>query len=599
VENARVPERLLTILSRNWRTTVLIVWLAACIFFVWQRWWGIQAFALGDTDDNLRMAQVRAWLGGQDWYDLRQYRFDPAFGGANIHWSRVVDLPLAGLITAGRWFVSGADAERMAVAVAPLLPYAVLLTGLALTARRLVSPGAFIAAFITLYFAGATNGMFMPTRIDHHGWQLAMLSLAMAGLADPNARRGGLTVGLASAVSLSIGLEMLIYLAIAGTAQVLMWVASPHERERIAAYGVSLAGGAAAGFLLFASYANRAPVCDALSPVWLGNALLGGALLLLLAWRTPERWAARLAVAAGAGAIVAAFHALSFPQCLSRLEGVSPEVYDLWLSNVREARPITQHAWRTGVTVAFLPAVGLIGYLWLLWLQRREPELFRRTLAIAVLAVTGFGLLFWQTRAGPSAQLLGITGCAALIATLLPRLWNAKNSLVVVLGSAALVIAASGAAAPLALSFLPNPQAKQSEAERLNNRANRLCPTMAAMRPVAQQPKGNIFTFIDLGPRLIAVTHHSAIGGPYHRNGEAIAASMRAFRGTPEEARAIMNRYDSDYLLICPHMNQATIFRARTPQGFYSQLERGASFPWLQPIDLGKDSPLKMWRVVR
>jgi hypothetical protein len=25
----------------------------------------------------------------------------------------------------------------------------------------------------------------------------------------------------------------------------------------------------------------------------------------------------------------------------------------------------------------------------------------------------------------------------------------------------------------------------------------------------------------------------------------------------------------------------------------------GRSFPWLQPIDLGKDSPLKMWRVVR
>lgn len=593
-----MPERVLDWLSRRWRWAILAAWLAASAFFIYQRWNGIQGFALGDTDDNLRMAQVRAWLAGQDWYDLRQYRFDPAFGGANIHWSRVVDLPLAGLITAGRWFLSGVDADRMAVTVAPLLPYAVLLTGVTLTARRLISPPAFVAALIVLYFAGNTNNMFMPTRIDHHGWQLAMLSLVMAGLADPDRRRGGLTVGIASAVSLSIGLEMLIYLALAGAAQVLMWVANGQERERILAYGVSLAGGTALGFLLFASYANRAPVCDALSPVWLGNALLGGALLALLAWKSPERWTVRLALAAAAGLAVAAFHALSFPQCLSRLEGVSPEVQQLWLNNVREARPITRHSWRTAVTIASIPAVGLIGWAWLLWLTRREAERFRRTLALAVIAATAFGLLFWQTRAGPAAQLLGVVGCAGLVATLLPRLWNAKNNLVAVAGSAALVVAGTGAATPLALSFAPDTR-KQSEAERLNNRANRLCPTLWAMRPVAKQPRGNVFTFIDLGPRLISVTHHSAIGGPYHRNGEAIAASMKAFRGTPQQARALIDRHAGDYLLICPHMNQATIFRAAAPRGFYAQLERGAEFDWLEPIDLGKDSPLKMWRVVR
>ena len=37
--------------------------------------------------------------------------------------------------------------------------------------------------------------------------------------------------------------------------------------------------------------------------------------------------------------ILAAFHALVWPHCLQRLEGVSPEVEQLWLSHVREARP--------------------------------------------------------------------------------------------------------------------------------------------------------------------------------------------------------------------------------------------------------------------
>jgi hypothetical protein len=31
--------------------------------------------------------------------------------------------------------------------------------------------------------------------------------------------------------------------------------------------------------LIFASYDNRLPVCDALSPVWLSDALLAGALM--------------------------------------------------------------------------------------------------------------------------------------------------------------------------------------------------------------------------------------------------------------------------------------------------------------------------------
>ena len=48
--------------------------------------------------------------------------------------------PLAGLILLLRPLVGGAEAERIAVAVAPLLPYLLLLFGVALTARRLVHP---------------------------------------------------------------------------------------------------------------------------------------------------------------------------------------------------------------------------------------------------------------------------------------------------------------------------------------------------------------------------------------------------------------------------------------------------------------------------
>jgi hypothetical protein len=41
------------------------------------------------------------------------------------------------------------------------------------------------------------------------------------------------------------------------------------------------------------------------------------------------------------------------------------------------------------------------------------------------------------------------------------------------------------------------------------------------------------------------------------------------------------------------------VFTTETPRGFYSQLEKGHVPSWLEPVDLGKDSPLKLWRVKR
>ena len=46
--------------------------------------------------------------------------------------------------------------------------------------------------------------------------------------------------------------------------------------------------------------------------------------------------------------------------------------------------------------------------------------------------------------------------------------------------------------------------------------------TMPAMDPLDRLPSQTIFTFVDIGPRLITLTHHDAIAGPYHRNGAAI-----------------------------------------------------------------------------
>lgn len=589
-------EPVLGFIDRNWKWIVILFWLGFCAWFLITKSRDIQALNLGDTDDNLRMAQVRAWLSGQSWYDLRQYRLNAPVG-ANIHWSRLVDLPIASLILLLRPFVGGAEAEKWAVAIAPLFPYLVMLGALALSVRRLVARPAYPLAFLSLFFAGSTNGMFMPERIDHHGWQLALLAVSVAGIADPKKLRGGLTLGVATALSLAIGLELLIYLAIAGVVTVLAWVIDREERERLGAYAISLAGGTSLAFLIFASNANWLAVCDALSPVWLSDAVLGGALLYGLAWASPGNWRRRLALAAAAGAAIAAFHALAWPHCLSRLEGVSPEVERLWLSHVREARPIYRHGWRLATMIAVIPVTGLIGWGLLAWFKRVDRELLRRIVFASLPGVAAAVLLLWQTRTGPAAQMLGTIGAAAILWLVVPRVWSSRNPTVRVLGTSAIVIAGAGALVPLLLSYVP--EAPANAMGRAIRVANYSCNALWAWKPVAAQPKGVVFSFVDAGPRLIVVTHHNGIIGPYHRNGEQIADVMNAFRGSADQARRILAKYRSDYLLVCPNSSTTTIFRAEAPNGFYAQLAANRVPGWLTPIDLGKKSPFRMWRVAK
>ena len=324
-------------------------------------------------------------------------------------------------------------------------------------------------------------------------------------------------LAISSVLSFAIGLEMLLYLALMGATMVLMWVRDGGEWRRLAAYGGALAGGTALAYLLFASYANRQPVCDALSPVWLSALVGAGAIAVCLAFAAARAWWVRLLLAAIGGAVLAAGFAYFWPDCLGRPEHASPLLDKLWLSHVREARPIYLHDRQTIISVCSLPVFGLIGYGAMLWRNRGDAARLIPWAAAAAPALLGAALLLWQSRAGPAAQLLAVPGATALAWVLIPLVWNSRFMLVRVFGTVLAFLLVSGILVEQAAGWIPQ---KQNPAMKPVSRANGLCPTLWALRPVAMQPKGLVLTFVDLGPRLITVTPHDAIAGPYHRNGQ-------------------------------------------------------------------------------
>ncbi len=579
---------------QRWFLITFAAWVVIAAYFVTIRWAQIRWFSLGDTDDNMRLMQVRALLNGQGWYDLHQYRLNPP-EGADIHWSRFVDLPLAGLILLFKPIIGGANAEYVAITAAPILPLLVAMTGLTVATRRLIAPYAFIIAIAVMMFCQAMLSMYMPTRIDHHGWQLALLPWLVAGIADPKAARGGATIGVASALSLVIGLEMAPYLAIVAGVIGLRWIFETGEAARLRSFGLALAGATAAGYLVFASTLNSVPRCDALSPVWLSVVLSGGALLLGLSFITTPDWRVRMGVAlAGATAMSVGF-ALVWPQCLGRLEGISPELYQLWFSHIREVKPVTEQSFEVQIALGFSAVIGPIGALYAM-IRARGTDRFGAWGAVFLLCLCSAALLLWQSRAGPAVQMLSIPGATALGWLIMPKMRASRSVLVRVFGTVAAFAVISGLAVQMLLILKPEPVVKGGK--DLSAKANSRCATIPALAPIAKLPAGTVFTFVDLSPRLIVLTPHSAIAGPYHRNGDAILAVHRAFRAPPQEAEAIVRSRASRYVLICPNSSESTLYKVERPNGFYAQLAAGKVPTWLKPVVLPKGSPYTMWEVL-
>ena len=76
---------------------MLLSWLLLAAALIALKAPQIAAMQFGDPDDALRLVQVRDLLAGQSWFDLHQYRV-AAPEGVAMHWSRLVDVPIAAVI---------------------------------------------------------------------------------------------------------------------------------------------------------------------------------------------------------------------------------------------------------------------------------------------------------------------------------------------------------------------------------------------------------------------------------------------------------------------------------------------------------------------
>jgi hypothetical protein len=582
----------------DWRLLALVWVLLAAAFAVR----GITTMQdgplLADTDDAMRLVVVRDLLGGQGWYDNIQHRMNTPLG-AEMHWSRLADLPLAGLVLLLRPFL-GTLAETVAAFALPLLLLLPLLWLSARIAIALAGREAVLPALILPALSLSVLGEFTPGRIDHHSMQilllLTMLWCAIEALSRP---RFALGAGLAAATATAIGIEGLPGVAAVVLAFGLMWVVRPERADALRLFGGGLGGGTVLHALV-ALPPDRwlVPACDALSLTYVVAAgAVGAAFVILSLVPLRSAWA-RLGLGVVAGGAVLAGLAFGFPECLrGPYAGLDPWLLANWIDRVTEAEPLWERLMDDPVyplAVAVPCAVAVLALV--VRLARGPAEGKDAWLVLAVFLGLAVATMLIQIRASRMATLVAVPACAALI--VMARHWYLEHKSPVGLAALALGWVASAGVIVAALavgatSALPAPPGRAAEGERTSVRA---CLAPAAFEALAALPPARAMAPIDLGSHLLAFTPHEVAGAPYHRNEDGVRDTFDFFNGPIEAARAILERRGISLVVVCPSMPEMRGLADAAPDSFVRLHAAGALPGWLTRLER-PGSPLELYAV--
>jgi hypothetical protein len=547
-----------------------------------------------DPDDTMRLVQVRDLLAGQHWFDLHQYRIDPPHSPV-MHWSRLVDAPIAGLILLLTPLLGRTSAEFATAMTIPLLTLAAMVFAMSGLAFRLFGRRAALLAGLMFGLAPLTLVQVRPLRLDHHGWQIVAVTVAASALLARSRVRGGWIAGLALATGMAISLEVLPFAAAFAAVMALCWLIDREERDRLVHFLIALATGSIALTLLTRGFGGTI-YCDVIGLphlvffAWIALA----ATMIARPSALPPVAAMGLLGAAGAVGL-GAFAAIA-PQCVgSPFASLDPLVHDFWYVRVLEGQPI----WKQGMPDALEPLLqGLValGVLTLLWLRSAATERrFWLSYLLVFCASLATGLLVWRSMGFTGA--LGVLPLAWFAGRLLDKLKSLRGArraalrqATVGVGGLLLLIPSAPIAAEQALF---SAKAKPSVSDPLDG-----CDVAANAQFLNRFAPTKIFAPMDMGPDILAYTRHSVVATAHHRAQASMRDVILAFSSSPEKAHSIITAHHAGLLAICTSLGETERYQADAPNGLMARLVRGDVPAWLRRVPTPASNGFRVWKIV-
>lgn len=488
---------------------------------------GFDILMAGDNDDIIRWLSVKAWLNGQGWFDMTQYRlFAPQ--GLAMHWSRYVDAAIAGLYILLGFGLSSTDAAQWTLVLWPLILLVLVLLVAAVGAGKLFGPSAaIIAMVVVITWMPIREIAFAHGRIDHHNIQILLISLlALTMIQSNHAFLWGTIAGGAGAASLAVGLETLPFIGMAGIILALRasW-AAPGADARLIGFCTMLLSGSALLFIGQTAPGNwGAAHCDVMSiPAFALMLVASGASLAPVALKqylpTPFL---RISVTVGLTLLGLALFAPVLRPCFGGPYGaLPPEVLTLIKTKISEAQPalvfMATRPW--GAVTILLPLLlgtGLATFFWL-----RNPTGRNAAQRAAIWQMLVFGWLgVFASLSQIRLNMLAAPAVPFLIAYVLVELsalHHRRPSMRAKLGLATatvLTLFTQTLTVPLAAYAAATDPAVQSHQDDD-------CRNSETLSALDTLPTASILTTLNLGAPLLFATHHTAVAAPYHRDPQA------------------------------------------------------------------------------
>lgn len=515
-------------------------------------------FIGGDGDDQMRLVEVRDWLGGQGWFDMRQYRVLPP-EGISMHWSRYLDAAIGAVLTVAKLFLPGPQAEYATLILWPSFLACLMVLILAHGNYRLFGAAGAIGALAVFFGWSKLGGEYVAPRIDHHNIQMmGAAAVFYLSLVPGRARLLGVLAGLAMACALAIGLEMLpVFATIWGVVALRYAFGEKDLGGWLIGFGIAFSLAAPllmAGQTPFAAWGTR--YCDVLAiPVMtLGAVGVVSTLVPVIFERhltSPATRIAALVIVAGLGLW------LCFPvlgHCLAGpYSDVPPEIRKTITSKISEALPASRMLVLFPEILGRLllpPLITLILALVAIWFMRSRLSRQQWTVLIQALVVSAVGLGFAliQVRATnlmtPAIPLLG--GFVVYAFSQIPRADRIRLPL------ALLLLLAMPSTVERIVTYYLEPRMETMAASGTGApvKMRKACRSRGAMDEVARLPKSLIFNPVNLGMTILLTTNHSVTSAAYHRSADAFWNGVGAFQ-SEDALRAALKKSGADIVIIC------------------------------------------------
>ncbi|AZO18472.1 GtrA family protein [Mesorhizobium sp. M2A.F.Ca.ET.043.05.1.1] len=590
----------MTVQGTGWKNDLL---LAACATLVVLTINAVSGFPTlanygADNDSMLRLVEVRDLLAGQGWFDLHQYRMGTA-GGFVMHWSRLVDAPLALLVMAFDALGAGAaTAERAARIIWPTTLYGLTIFVLMRASRRFADADVAMPSLILSTAALFFLMVYSPGVIDHHNVQLLLTAASLWLLMEaPFWRPAALLSGICAGLTLAVGMETAPYVATLGICAAVLFILDDKERATARGFGLGFAGVALGVFVATIRPSDWSVAqCDAFSSFQFAVAALSGFGLAIASTLTVSTVQARFVSMLALAVVVAVTVIAAFPQCLaSPYAGMDERIRTFWLADVVEAQPFWSVAIHQPKLMAARYVTPFIAIL-LIGFQLRSRRLRREEMLAAILLVVAFGVSLWQVRGSTFSVAFAVLPLSAWIAQIRLRASAAPSwriSIAIVMAWLVSLNATWAGVAVAAQSVVQKaPQEVHSDPDHAVT-----CGKPDDFRDLAAMPATTVLASSNLGSGILMFTGHRALAGPYHRNVGGNLAMLDAFMGTPEAARAVIQREQVGLIAICRGNTEEISLGLDAPDGLAAALLRGDLPAWLELDQSTAGKPIEIYKV--